>query len=178
MAERLFESLGSSPDRTEGVRCGSADATGVSLERVVAAAFKERGETPLSEQEIVVALSLRRDWVSPAQAERLIERAQDADLLVETADGFCPALDPAEVEIPSTFVPDESLFTKRSVFEEILDRLVESGQDKQATVGAINELQGELGLTIEAAAAIYASKRGIDVGPELRRAKRELLEAG
>lgn len=146
----------------------------MSLQRVVAAPFSQRGETTLSEQEIVVALSLHRDWFSPAQSAKVVKLALSDGLLEETNDGLAPTFDVRSVTIPADFVPDESMMTRRTVFESILETLVAHGIDKREAVGEINQLQRNIDVTIDAAAALYAAKQGIPVGADIDRAKDKL----
>lgn len=135
----------------------------MSLRVAVAAPFIQNGSRRLQENEFVVALSLDRDWFSPDQAKRLIDIAT-RDGLLEHEDGdLTAAFDPADVTIPDEFVPDEDLLQERSAFERVLDTLVAEGMEKHEAVGAINTLQQELELTIEAAAVVYARREGFDV---------------
>lgn len=146
----------------------------MSLEQVVAAPFQRTGKSHLSEQEFVVALSLHRDWFSPAQAKRVVERASADGILEQTDDGLQPLIDVRQVSVPGNFVPDESVLQTRSTFEVILARVVEEGYDKRAAVGAINRLQQELHVTIETAAVIHATRLGIDCESERNRVLGEL----
>ncbi|QCS41618.1 DUF2240 family protein [Natrinema versiforme] len=134
----------------------------MSLRVAVAAPFIQNGTRRLKENEFVVALSLDRDWFSPDQAKRLIDIATGEGLLERGDDGLEVAFDPAEVTVPEEFVPDEDLLRERSAFERVLDSLVAEGMAKHEAVGAINTLQRDLGLTIEAAAVVYARREGID----------------
>jgi hypothetical protein len=146
----------------------------MSLRTAVAAPFQQRGQEAMAESEFVVALSLDRDWFSPDQAERLIDVATGQGLL-ELADGeVAVAFDADEVEIPDGFVPDESILQEQSTFEKLLDKVVSAGTEKQTAVAEINELQNELGVTIEAAAVVYAKRRGIDASAEAAEAREEL----
>jgi hypothetical protein len=45
---------------------------------------------------------------------------------------------------------------------------VAAGHDKRAAVAAINERQRRLDVTVEAAAALYALRQGVDVGGAAR----------
>ncbi|WP_049888520.1 MULTISPECIES: DUF2240 family protein [Natrinema] len=135
----------------------------MSLRVAVAAPFIQNGTRQLKENEFVVALSLDRDWFSPDQATRLIDVATGEGLLERGDDGLAVTFDLSEVTVPEEFSPDEDLLQERSAFERVLDSLVAEGAEKQAAVGAINTLQQELGLTIEAAAVVYARREGIDV---------------
>jgi len=135
----------------------------MSLRIAVATPFVQNGTQRLRENEFVVALSLDRDWFSPDQAQRLIDIATRESLLIRDGDHLELAIDPADVTLPEEFVPDETLLQERSAFERVLDALVAEGVDKQTAVGSINTLQQELGITIEAAAVVYARREGIDV---------------
>ena len=136
----------------------------MSLEVAVAVPFKQRGATRLGEGEFVVALSLDRNWFSPDQAKRLIDVAAGRGLL-EREDGDVVArFDPPAVTVPAEYEPDESVLREQSVFERILDALVGAGNDKREAVAAINERQRRLDISVEAAAALYAKRQGVDVG--------------
>jgi hypothetical protein len=146
----------------------------MSLEVAVAAPFRDRGRTRLGEGEFVVALSLDRDWFTPDQAKRLVDVAAGRGLLSREDDDLVAEFDPASITVPDGFVPDESVLREQSTFERILAALTDTGLEKQATVAAINERQQELGVTIEAAAVLYARRRGITVDDAADRALAEL----
>ncbi|WP_181691179.1 DUF2240 family protein [Natronomonas sp. LN261] len=135
----------------------------MSLRTAVAAPFREAGGEEMGESAFVVALSLDRDWFSPDQAKRLVDVAASEGLL-RREDGTLEArFDPQTTTVPEGFEPDESILRERSTFERLLGALVEAGEDKQDAVAGINGLQSELAVTVEAAAVLYAHRRGIDV---------------
>ena len=146
----------------------------MSLRSAVAAPFQQKGKESIPESEFVVALSLDRDWFSPDQAERLVDVATGQGLLAREDGAVVAAFDPSEVEIPEGFVPDESILQEQSTFERLLDKVVAGGTEKQTAVAEINELQSHLGVTIEAAAVVYARRRGIDASAEAADAREEL----
>ncbi|WP_049924703.1 DUF2240 family protein [Halopiger djelfimassiliensis] len=135
----------------------------MSLRVAVAAPFIQNGTARLEESEFVVALSLDRDWFSPDQSKRLIDVATREGLLEHEDDDLVATFDPSAVTVPEEFVPDEDLLRERSAFERVLDSLVAEGMEKHEAVGAINSLQDDLGVTIEAAAVVYARRQGLDV---------------
>ncbi|WP_339103322.1 DUF2240 family protein [Haloterrigena salinisoli] len=149
----------------------------MSLRVAVAAPFIQNGTRRLQENEFVVALSLDRDWFSPDQSKRLIDVATQDGLLERTDGGLEVTFDPAEVTVPDEFVPDEELLRERSAFERVLDALVAEGMEKHEAVGAINQLQDDLGLTIEAAAVVYARREGVDVSELVPVAREALADA-
>ena len=146
----------------------------MSLRRAVAAPFRQRGVERMNESEFVVALSLDRDWFSPDQAKRLVDVATGEGLLDRSGDDIVASFDVGTVDVPEDFVPDESVIQERSVFEQVLDSVVDTGVDKQDAVADINRLQTELGVTIEAAAVLYARRNGVDVGSLAANARSEL----
>lgn len=136
----------------------------MSLRTAVAAPFRTRGSDRMGESEFVVALSLDRDWFSPDQAKRLVDVAVSEGLLERDGDELVVGFAADEVQIPEDFTPNEGVLRERSTFERILDAIVETGIQKQEAVAAINRLQSDLGVTLEAAAVVYARRRGVDVG--------------
>ena len=135
----------------------------MSLRVVVATPFAQDGRNRLRESEFVVALSLDRDWFSPDQAKRLVDVATGEGLLERHDAELVCTFDPSTVSVPDGFEPDEDVLRERSAFERVLDAVVESGIEKQTAVGAINVLQQELDVSIEAAAVVYARQEGLDV---------------
>jgi len=146
----------------------------MSLRRAVAAPYRQRGVEKMTESEFVVALSLDRSWFSPDQAKRLVNVATAEGLLEQTDDGLAIGFDPASVEIPEGFVPDEDILTQRTTFERILDMLVEAGATKQEAVAEINRRQTDLGISLDGAAVLYARQQGLDVAALADRALTEL----
>ena len=135
----------------------------MSLRTAVAAPFRQRGAERMGENEFVVALSLDRDWFSPDQAKRLIDVATGQGLLERNDGDVVTRFDAYDVTVPAEFVPDESILRERSTFEQVLDEVVADGVEKQEAVADINRLQDELGVTVEAAAVVYARRHGLDV---------------
>lgn len=149
----------------------------MSLRRVIAAPFKQSGEETMSRQEIVVALSLHRDWFSPAQAKQAIERAEQDGLLRGSTAELTPTFDPGAVQVPESFTPDSGVLSSRSPFEVMVDALAEELGEKREAVARINRLQTELAVPIEAAAAIEATRLELDVTNEVQRAKQQLIQS-
>lgn len=142
----------------------------MSLRRVVAAPFKRAGEDRITESEFVVCLSLHREWFSPEQAKRVLDRARAETLVAGEGEAVRAQFDPAKVTIPADFTPGESLLNAPSPFEDMLERIVAGGHEKQTAVAEINHLQQDLGLSVEAAAAIYAARHDVDLDDSLTRA--------
>lgn len=146
----------------------------MSLRQAVAAPFRAKGRERIAESEFVVALSLDRDWFSPDQAKRLIDVAVGEGLLARADGDLDVRFDPDDEPIPEDFRPDESIIQERTTFQRILDALVDAGAEKQEAVAAINTLQSEAGVTVEAAAVLYAHRNGVDVTAHAERARADL----
>jgi len=136
----------------------------MSLKTAVAAPFRQRGTDRMAESEFVVALSLDRNWFSPDQAKTLVDVATSEGLLQREDEALVVGFDAASTEIPDDFRPGEEILQSRSAFEQVLDTVVEGGVEKQTAVAGINRLQSELGVTLDAAAVVYARSEGVDVG--------------
>jgi len=146
----------------------------MSLRAAVAAPFRQHGRDRLTESKFVVALSLDRNWFSADQAKRLVDVATGEGLLDRDGDELIAQFDVSSVDVPENFDPDEGMLQKRSAFEQALDAITSAGEDKQSAVAAINGLQQELGVTVEAAAVVYARRQGIDVDDAAAKALDEL----
>lgn len=159
---------------TDGYNPSAVARASMSLRTVVAAPFRQEGSRRMGESAFVVALSLNRDWFSPDQAKRLVDVATGEGLLVREGGDLTVQFDPQAVEVPEDFAPDESVIQERSTFERVLGALVEAGHDKQAAVAAVNRLQSDLGITVEAAAVLYAHGEGVDVQAHAETVRSEL----
>ena len=135
----------------------------MSLKTAVAAPFRKRGTDRMAESEFVVALSLDRNWFSPDQAKTLVDVATSEGLLEREDDALVVGFDAASTAIPDGFRPGEEILQSRSTFEQVLDSVVEAGIEKQTAVAGVNTLQSDLGVTLDAAAVVYARSEGVDV---------------
>ncbi len=148
----------------------------MSLEAAVAVPFRQQGKRRLGEGEFVVALSLEREWFTPDQAKRLVNVATGRGLLAREDGDLVVQFDPAGVDVPEGFTPDESILREQSTFERVLDALTDAGIEKREAVAAINQRQRELEVTVEAAAMLYARSEGVDVSHLADRATADLVD--
>jgi len=146
----------------------------MSLKTAVAAPFRQRGTDRMAESEFVVALSLDRNWFSPDQAKTLVDVAASEGLVDRDGDDLVVGFDASGTEIPDGFAPGEEILQSRSTFERVLDAVVEADIEKQTAVAGINALQSEIGVTLEAAAVVYARSEGVDVADIAAEAREDL----
>ena len=151
----------------------------MSLRVVVAAPFRREGRERVTESDFIVDLSMKRGWFTPEQARRVVDVAISEGLVERgDADSLVATFEPREVSIPEGFTPEESVVQRRSTFERVLDALTDAGHEKQEAVAAVNRLQSDLGLTVEAVGVLYARRQGIDVDALAERALVELEAEG
>lgn len=146
----------------------------MSLEVAVAVPFRQQGTDRLGEGAFVVALSLDREWFSPDQAKRLVDVAVGRGLLEQVDGDLVATFDLDAVDVPSNYTPDTDILREQSTFEQLLDRITDAGIPKQEAVAAANETQRRLGITLEAAAVLVATREGIDVGGAAEAVQAEL----
>jgi len=150
----------------------------MSLEVAVAVPFRQQGTDRLGEGAFVVALSLDREWFSPDQAKRLVDVAVGRGLLEQVDGDLVATFDLDAVDVPSNYTPDTDILREQSTFEQLLDRITDAGIPKQEAVAAANETQRRLGITLEAAAVLVATREGIDVGGAAEAVQAELTGDG
>lgn len=151
----------------------------MSLRVVVAAPFRREGRDRVTESDFILDLSMKRKWFTPEQARRVVDVALSEGLVERgDADSLVATFDPRGVSVPEGFTPDESVVQRRSTFERVLDALTDAGHEKQEAVAAVNRLQADLGVTVEAAGVLYARRQGVDVDALAERALTDLRDRG
>jgi len=146
----------------------------MSLRVAVAAPFQREGPRELQESKFKVKLSLDWDWFSPDQAGWLADIGVAEGLLEREGDLLVAQFDPASVEVPEGFVPDESILQERSTFDRVLAALGREGVEKQTAVANLNRLKDDLAVTTVTAAVLDARREGVDVTDLADRARDEL----
>jgi hypothetical protein len=155
-------------------------------QQALAVLFRRFNDEAVPRDDLVKAMSLELDWTKPSRAENLLDRGLNAGHVEEREAGLAAGFDPAEVDVPFGFAPDEELFepveTETSededdgggvagepMLEELLDRIAaarDGGRNKaMAAASARQDAMGGL-VTIEAAALSVAHSEGLDVGEE------------
>ena len=149
----------------------------MSLQVAVAVPFRQEGTDRLGEGAFVVALSLDREWFSPDQAKRLVDVAVGRGLLEKVDGDLVATFDLDAVDIPADYTPDTDILREQSTFEQLLDRMTDAGMAKQEAVAAANETQRRLGITLEAAAVLVATREGIAVDAAADAVRADLADA-
>jgi hypothetical protein len=131
--------------------------------RVLALPFIQAGTDSVPVGDVTVALSVDRDWFTPAEVETLVAIGIDEGTLRREGDMLHAAFDYTAVEIPGGFTPDRTVLEQQSTFDRLLARFEGEGIDRRSAVAAINARQQRLGVPIELAAALELKVRGLEV---------------
>ena len=138
------------------------------LETCIAALFKRKGKSVITDNEFVFAVSLDYRWFTPKEAQDLLELALKRGLLVRSDDFLKPAFDPKDQDIPMSFRPGKDILSAKpeeelSLFAKLLkDISTQSGIKKRDVVARINKIQEKIGVDVEVAALLMAKEVGIN----------------
>ena len=137
------------------------------LKIVIAEPFKRRGKARLTPAEFTFALALELKWLTPDESRQVIDEGLKAGLLREDKDRIVPAFDYRSVVAPAGFKPGADIFCKKTLLEQIVGLLAESGMSETDAQELIKRKQEYLCdmVTPEVAGLIIAKERGLDAGP-------------
>ncbi|HVO77268.1 MAG TPA: DUF2240 family protein [Methanomassiliicoccales archaeon] len=149
------------------------------LETCLALLFKRKGKNVLTEKEFVFSASMDFRWLSPKEAQQLLELGVKKGLL-ESKDGFVkPTFQYKEMEIPVNFHPCKDVLkegVEQSMFSQILDDIARTtGQKRREIVAKVNKLQERLSVDVEVAALAIAKDSGVDVSKYVDRVRDEII---
>ena len=149
------------------------------LETCLALLFKRKGKNVLTEKEFVFSASMDFRWLSPKEAQRLLELGIRRGLL-ESKEGFVkPTFQYKDMEIPVNFHPTKDVLKDEgepSTFSLILDDVARTtGQKKREIVAKVNKIQERLGVDVEVAALAVAKDSSVDVSRYVDRVKNEII---
>jgi len=142
------------------------------LKQLIAFLFQRSGKEILKDSEIYAALSYELGWLTPAQSMGLIEDCLKKGLLVVEEEGYKPAFDYADMELPLGFKIDGSVVEIPSSDNEILSAVVseiaKKGINENSARDAITRKAEKEHIIPEVAALIVAKEHGIDVSLFIR----------
>jgi hypothetical protein len=136
------------------------------LTYTVSMPFKKKGKDALKDTEFVLALSIDLKWFNPEQAKIVLNDAERSGLLIREGELVRPAFDLSRIEIPSGFKPEPVSYTKKSIFDRTIERIITgTGIEKRKVIAMINKKQEELSkqVVIEVSAILVAIENGVMV---------------
>ena len=136
------------------------------LTYTVSMPFKRRGKDALKEMEFILALSLDMKWFNPEQAKIILSDALKSGLLKRDGELVCPSFDITKIEIPSGWKPGPVVVDNKTIFDRIIDRIIQGTKiEKRKVIAMINKKQEEFSkqVSIEVSAILVAVENGIMV---------------
>jgi hypothetical protein len=133
---------------------------------VTATPFKRNNKDSLSIKDFEFALSFDLKWMAPDLASKIRDRAIGANLLKFDGKGLVPNFDIRKIDVPHGFRPSDSIFTERSVIEDIIALIVANcGKNAREVTALINSKQEQLGdlVDIEVAGLLTAKETGCNI---------------
>src|SRR3990172_5256847 len=167
----------------------TGDGTMDDLRNAIALLFRRKGRDELSEKEFVLSASMDLRWFPPRDAQRLLQRGLDANLLASDAGVIRPTFDVAAVDVPRDCAPGKSALHQPphpppapapppgpgALFVRIVDAIAgRSGSDRRSVISSVNAVQERMDVELEVAALIAAHRAGVDISPFLREVERRL----
>ena len=136
------------------------------LTYTVSMPFKRRGKDALKDMEFILALSLDLKWFNPEQAKIKLSDALRSGLLKRDGELVRPSFDITKIEIPSGWKPEPIIVDNKTIFDRIIDRIIQGTKiDKRKVIAMINKKQEEFSkqVSIEVSAILVAVENGIMV---------------
>ncbi|MBU4031533.1 MAG: DUF2240 family protein, partial [Candidatus Thermoplasmatota archaeon] len=118
--------------------------------------------------DFVFALSLDFGWFNPKDAQKLLEKGLESELLVMDDNKVKPTFDYNDIEIPRGFKPSPEMLQKKSepkgVFMKMIDEIsIAISIPAKDVISQVNSVQDRMSVDIEVAALIVAKNNGVDL---------------
>ena len=150
------------------------------LENAIAAVFRAKGLSSLPEKEFVMFVSMTKRWLTPAEAQKLLDAGLAGKLLKRDGADVSPTFDPAAIEIPVNYAPDKKMLSQAApegLFPILVRKLCDATRfSRREVVALVNRKQEEANVEIEVAAMRVAAEHGIQVAEFSKQAREEILE--
>jgi hypothetical protein len=108
----------------------------VTFRVTIAAPFKHTRKTAMRKNELVYYYALDRKWMSTEQANLLLHRAEDEQLLRQENGVFSPLFDVAEITVPVGFKPTSAIFDRHDPSAELIARIARAKKTEETEVVA------------------------------------------
>jgi len=134
------------------------------LTYTVSMPFKRKGKDALKDTEFVLALSIDLKWFNPEQAKVVLSDAERSGILKRDGELVRPSFDITKIEIPSGWKPEPIIVDNKTIFDRIIDRIIQGTKiDKRKVIAMINKKQEEFSkqLSIEVSAILVAVENAV-----------------
>jgi hypothetical protein len=128
----------------------------------------------------VLFVSMTKRWLTPAEAQKLLEAGLTAKLLERHGADVKLTFDLATVNIPANFVPDKKVLVQsqpEGLFPVLVRKICDATKlGRREVVALVNRRQEEANVEIEVAAMLVAAEHGISVAEFAGQARAEILD--
>ena len=108
----------------------------MTLIQTIAAPFRQSRKNKLKRTEIVYFLAFERKWMSIAQANQVISRAESGGLVMSEGDMVSPLFNPGVVDLPLGFRPSSEIFAEEDPVNIIIGRILEKTSRSETEITA------------------------------------------
>jgi hypothetical protein len=157
------------------------------LEMACAQVFRKKGKSRMPEKDFVFAISLDFKWLTPKEAQRLLEMCLEAGVLALEDGMVVPMFDHKGIDVPRGYKPTAELLQMKvappapeppkGLMMEVVEMVSrERGMETKDVISMVNRTQDGMGVDIEVAALVVARGLGLDVSGFLDRVEEGLGE--
>lgn len=151
------------------------------LKQTIGMLFKIKGANIISERDFIFSVSMDLRWLSPKEAQKLLEIGLQTKLLSKVAEGIKINFDYRELAIPLEFKPDKRILEFKIPEENLFLKIVDSiatrtGLQKSDIVSKINAKKDKLNIEIEVAALLIAAENDVKINRFLQEVEKEIFK--
>jgi len=151
------------------------------LKRCLAALFRQKGKDVMTEREFVYAASMDLHWLTPKEAQMLLEISLKCGLLQLSNGALAPSFEISDDLVELDYKPSRDIILaeqkrdRKDFFIELVDRIsTSSGLQRKEIIAKINKMRERMPVDIEVAALIVGRDLGVDISNDIK-SVRELL---
>ncbi|MFO7618354.1 MAG: DUF2240 family protein [Thermoplasmata archaeon] len=149
------------------------------LEVAIAQVFRKKGKASMSEKDFVFAVSLDFRWLTPKEAQKLLDLGMESELL-GMKDGLVkPTFDYLGLEIPKGYAPGPDILQRgaqpKGMFMKMVDEISRIADlPAKDVISQVNSAQDRMGVDMEVAALVVAKNLGADLSGYLDTVEEEM----
>jgi hypothetical protein len=152
------------------------------LRKCIAALFRLKGKDVMTEREFVYAASMDLHWLTPKEAQMLLEISLKCGLLRLSDGTLTPSFEISDDTVELDYKPPRDLILaeqhkdQKDFFIELVDRIsASSGLQRKEIIAKINKMRERMPVDIEVAALIVGRDLGVDISEDIRNVREQLL---
>lgn len=108
----------------------------MTLRTTITAPFRHTRKTGMRKNELVYYFAFDRKWMSTEQANQLLKRAEEDDLIRQENGIYSLMFDSAEVIIPLGFKPTSVIFERNDPTQDLIGRIAQARKVEETEVVA------------------------------------------